>query len=169
MRTSKITQIALLISFALIIHVLEAQIPPIVPVPGVKLGLSNIITVLALYLLKKREAVVVVLLRVFMSSVFSGSLSAFLYAMSGSLLSLCVMLPLSSVLPAKYMFLLSVLGAAAHNLGQILAAILITRIPYLIMYLPVLVLSGCIAGLFTGLSAALVFDRLHKARIKKQN
>ena len=93
MRTSKITQIALLISFALIIHVLEAQIPPIVPVPGVKLGLSNIITVLALYLLKKREAVVVVLLRVIMSSAFSGSLSAFLYAASGSLMSLCVMLP----------------------------------------------------------------------------
>ena len=169
MKTKKITQIALLVSIALIIHVVEAQIPPIVPVPGVKLGLSNIITVLALYLLKKREAVLVVLLRVILSSMFSGSFSSFLYSAAGSVLSLCVMLPLSSALPAKFMYLLSILGAAVHNLGQILVAMLVTQTPGLIMYLPVLILSGCIAGLFTGLCATAVFDRLNKARAKKRD
>ncbi len=168
MKIKKLTQIALLVCIALIIHVLESQIPPLVPVPGVKLGLCNTITVLALYLLTKRGAVTVVFLRVILSSIFSGSVSAFLYATAGSFLSLCVMLPLSSLLPARHMYLLSILGAAVHNLGQILTAILITNTYGLISYLPVLTVSGCIAGLFTGLCAAAVFDRLQKIQNRKQ-
>ncbi len=164
MKTQKITKIALLTGIALIIHVLEAQLPPLVPVPGIKLGLSNIITVLALYLLDKRDAVIVAALRVTLSSIFGGSMSAFAYSLAGAALSLALMLPLSSRLPAKYMYLLSILGAALHNLGQILTAILITQTPGLILYLPTLILSGCIAGLFTGLCACAVYDRLQKTK-----
>lgn len=166
MKTNKLTQIAILTCIALIIHIVEAQLPPLVPIPGVKMGLANAITVLALYLLKKREAVLVVALRVVLGSIFSGSMSSFLYSLSGSCLSLCIMLPLSSALPAKYMYLLSVLGAAAHNFGQILAAVLITQTPGLFMYLPVLILSGCIVGLFTGICAKVVYERL--INMKKQ-
>ena len=166
MKTNKLMQIAILTCIALIIHIVEAQLPPLVPIPGVKMGLANAITVLALYLLKKREAVLVVALRVVLGSIFSGSMSSFLYSLSGSCLSLCIMLPLSSALPAKYMYLLSVLGAAAHNFGQILAAVLIAQTPGLFMYLPVLILSGCIAGLFTGICAKVVYERL--INIKKQ-
>ena len=166
MKTNKLTQIAILTCIALIIHIVEAQLPPLVPIPGVKMGLANAITVLALYLLKKREAVLVVALRVVLGSIFSGSMSSFLYSLSGSCLSLCIMLPLSSALPARYMYLLSVLGAAAHNFGQILTAVLIAQTPGLFMYLPVLILSGCIAGLFTGICAKAVYERLKN--MKKQ-
>ena len=167
MNVKKIAEIALLTAIALIIHVLETQIPPLVPIPGIKPGLSNIITVFALYRLKKHEAVMVVALRVLLGSMFGGSLSALMYSAAGSALSFCVMLPLSFKLSPKYMFLLSVLGAVAHNLGQILMAILVTRTPSLIMYLPLLTVSGCIAGLFTGLCAAVLYDRLSKYEKKK--
>lgn len=166
MNTKKLTQIALMTGVALIIHVLESLLPPLVPVPGVKIGLSNAVTVLALYLLKKREAVLIVFLRVLLGSIFSGTMTSFLYSLTGSILSLCVMLPLCAKLPAKFMFLLSILGAVAHNFGQILTAVLITQTPGLFMYLSILILSGCIAGFFTGICAAVVFDRLDK--IKKQ-
>ena len=167
MKTRRITEIALFTAVALIIHVLEAQIPPLVPIPGIKPGLSNIITVFALYRLKKRDAVTIVALRVLLGSMFGGSLSALMYSAAGSVLSLCVMLPLSYKLPPKYMFLMSVLGAVCHNLGQILTAMLVTQTPSLIMYLPVLVLSACISGLFTGLCDTVLYDRLSKYDKKK--
>ena len=168
MKTKRLTLMALMTAIALIIHVLEAQIPPIVPIPGIKLGLSNIVTVLALYLLKKPEAIAVVCLRVILGSIFGGGFSALLYSAAGSVLCLCVMLPLSIKIPPQYMYLLSILGAAAHNLGQILMAIVITKTPGLIVYLPVLILSGCITGLFTGLCATVLYDRLNKLKIRRR-
>ena len=166
MNTKRITEIALLSCAALMIHVLEGFIPPVVPIPGVKLGLSNIITGLALYRLQNRGAVLVVLCRVLLGCAFAGSLSALVYALSGSALSLLVMMPLRKGIPPKYMSVLSVAGALAHNTGQILVACVITHTPMLLAaYLPVLLLCGGAAGLFTGLCATFVFDRLRKAGI----
>ena len=162
MKTNRITKTALLTGIALIIHVLEAQLPPIVPVPGVKLGLANVVTLLSLYMLSPRETVLVVACRLLLGSFFSGGWSQLMYAAAGSLLSLCVMIPLCRITPPKYMFLPSVLSAAAHNLGQLMVAVLVTCTPALFMYLPILTVSGCAAGLFTGLCAAAVYDRFSK-------
>ena len=160
MNTKRITEMALLTAVGLIIHVIESFIQQLIPVPGVKPGLANIVTLLALYRLPKREALLVIAARVILSSIFGGGLLTFIYSFSGCLMSIAVMLPLTRVIRPRYMFLPSVLGAAAHNAGQIIAAIIINRLPSLAAYLPVLVLTGCIAGLFTGLAAGFVHSRL---------
>ena len=160
MSAKKLTRLALLTAAALIIHTLEALLPPLTPVPGIKLGLANIVTLFTLYWVGPWEAVLVTLARVLLGSMFGGSASALIYSLAGSALSLSAMLPLKKIVPPKYMFLPGILGAAAHNLGQILAAVAVTRTPGLFMYLPVLIFSGCLAGLFTGLAAGAVYLRL---------
>ncbi len=166
MNTKKLAEIALLTATALIIHALESLIPPVVPIPGVKLGLSNVITVFALYRLKRREAALVVLARILLSSAFAGSLSSLIYSAAGSALSLAVMLPLKRGIPPKYMCVLSALGAVAHNLGQLCAAYFVTETPALVFaFLPALTVSAIISGLFTGLCAAFVYSRLESAKL----
>lgn len=167
MSARKLTRLALLTAIALIIHTLEALVPPLVPIPGIKLGLANIVTLYTLYRLGPWEAVTVTLARVLLGSVFGGGVSALIYSLAGSALSLAAMLPLKKIIPPKYMFLPGILGAAAHNLGQILAAVTVTRTPGLFMYLPVLIFSGCIAGLFTGLAAGAAYIRLKKGKTDK--
>ncbi|MBR7040765.1 MAG: Gx transporter family protein [Clostridia bacterium] len=164
MSTKKLTRLALLTAAALIIHTLEALLPPLVPIPGIKLGLANIITLFVLYRFGAWEAVAVTLARVLLGSMFGGSVSALIYSLAGSALSLSAMLPLKKIIPPKYMFLPGILGAAAHNLGQILAAVAVTRTPGLFMYLPVLIFSGCVAGLFTGLATGTAYLRLQKGK-----
>lgn len=164
MSTKKLTRLALLTAAALIIHTLEALLPPLVPIPGIKLGLANIITLFVLYRFGAWEALAVTLARVLLVSMFGGSVSALIYSLAGSALSLSAMLPLKKIIPPKYMFLPGILGAAAHNLGQILAAVAVTRTPGLFMYLPVLIFSGCLAGLFTGLAAGAAYLRLQKGK-----
>ena len=132
MKTKKLTTMALLTCAALMIHYLESLLPQLVPIPGVKPGLANIITLLALYMLSPRDAIMVAAARLILGAFIGGSLSALMYALAGSAVSLIVMLPLSRILPPKYMYLASILGAAGHNLGQIALAALILDLQYFI-------------------------------------
>lgn len=167
MNTKKLTEMALLTGIALALHWLESLLPPLVPVPGVRIGLANIITLMALYRLRLRDAVLVVIARVILGSIFGGSMSALLYSAAGCAVSLIVMIPLSRVIPSEAMVFPAILGAAGHNLGQISAAIAVTRTPGLIAYLPVLLLSGCIAGAFTGLCASFTVKRLNNKQMPR--
>ncbi len=160
MNTKKLTRMALLTVIALTIFVAEAQIPPIVPIPGVKLGLANIVTVWAVFLLGPGEAALILLVRVILGSLITGQMMALMYSLAGGAMCLCVMLPLRKILTEKQIWVCSVLGAIAHNIGQILVAIAITRTPSLIVYLPVLLVSGVLTGLFTGICAQLLIRRL---------
>lgn len=159
MKTRRMTELALMTALALIIFVIELQIPNLVPIPGVKLGLANIITVYAVYRYRPHEAAIILLSRVVLGSLFGGQIISLLYSLAGGTLCLCGMLVLKRILPGRYIWLCSVLGAVLHNVGQITAAILITRTPGLILYFPVLLLTGCIAGLFTGLCAQYMVKR----------
>ena len=118
-------QLALLTALALIIFVVELQIPNPFPIPGVKLGLANIITVYAVYHYRAREVFLVVLIRILLGAVFSGNMAAMLYSLAGGMLCLVGMLPLKRLLSEKYLWVLSVLGAVFHIIGQIAAACLI--------------------------------------------
>ena len=158
--TKRITRAALLTGLALIIFVLEAQLPPLVPVPGVKLGLANIITVYAMFRLGPKDTLAILLARIFLGSVFAGAVSAMLFSLSGGLLCYLAMLPLRRILTDGQIWVCGVIGAMCHNAGQLLAAIAVYRTPGLAVYLPVLLLSGIAAGLLTGLSAQLVVRRL---------
>lgn len=163
MKTKRLTELSLLTAMALIIFIVELRLPDLSAIPGVKLGLANIITVYAVYRYSAKETLLIVLTRVILGSLFGGNVSAILYSMSGALLCLAGMLALRRVIPAEYMWLCSILGAVFHNTGQILMAVLMTGTIAVLGYYPVLIVSGCITGLFTGVCAQLVLTRL-KAR-----
>lgn len=152
--------LALLTATALVMFVIELQIPAPLPVPGVKLGLSNVVTVCVLFLFGRGEALAVLLARVLLGAVVTGRVGALPYSLAGGLLSLLVLLPLKPLFSETQIWIASVIGGLFHNLGQLCVAAAVTRTPALFAYLPVLLLSGMAAGLFTGLCAQLVYGRL---------
>ncbi|MGE5630252.1 MAG: Gx transporter family protein [Caulobacteraceae bacterium] len=150
-KTKKMVVLGILVSQALILNIIERMIPVPVPVPGIKLGLANAISLVAIMLFGTKEALVVVILRTFLGSVFGGGISAFIYSLIGGLVSTLAMAFMykwfrnTFSLPA-----ISVVGAVFHNIGQITVASLIISNAKLFYYLPVLVISAVITGLFIG-------------------
>lgn len=161
--SKRIARMGLLTALALIIFTIEAQIPPPVPIPGIKLGLANIITVYAMFALSPKDTLLILMCRILLGSVFTGQLMSLFYSLSGGILCYIAMLIMRRIVTDKQIWVCSVIGAMAHNIGQIIAAILIAQTPQLILYLPVLMFSGIIAGLFTGLCAQFVVGRLKKS------
>lgn len=159
MKARKLTVMALLTAVALGIFMLEAQIPPLVPIPGVKLGLSNIVTVFAVFALGWKEGAGILFTRIFLGAVFSGGFSTIFYSAGGGLLAILATILLKPVLNQKQIWVAGCLGAVAHGIGQIIVAVWISETPALLIYLPVLILSGVITGLFTGLCAQLLVLR----------
>ena len=147
----RLTRAALLTAIALTIFLAEAQLPPPVPIPGIKLGLANIVTVYAMFVLGPRDTLLILLSRIFLGAVFSGQMMTLLYSLGGGLLSYLGQLWVSSPL-----------SAVCHNLGQLLAAAAIAKSWVVLVYLPYLVLAGLITGTLTGLCAQLVVGRLSR-------
>ena len=160
MRTKKIAELSMLTAVSLIIFVIELRFPDLSAIPGVKLGLANIITVYAVYRYPGKEVMLIVLSRVILGALFCGNFSVIIYSLSGAVMCLCGMLLLKKIIPESYMWLCSICGALFHNTGQIIAAIIVTRSAAVLVNYPILIISGCIAGLFTGISAGLVLKRL---------
>ena len=157
--TKKLVFMALLTAIALTIFVLEAQIPPLTPIPGIKLGLANIVTIYAVFTLGPSPAAMILLSRIILGSLFSGGMTIF-YSIAGGLCCYLVMLVMRKLVTEKQIWVCSVLGAAAHNLGQITVAVFITQTPSVVAYLPILLVSGILTGLFTGLCAQFLLQRL---------
>ena len=164
MKAKRIAQLGMLTAAALIIFVVESQIPNPFPIPGIKLGLANIITVYAVYRYKPYEAAMILTVRLVLGSIFGGNISALIYSAAGGYLCLLGMLLLKKVIDEKHIWAASVLGAVLHNTGQMAAALLIMRTPQLLVYYPFLLVSGCLAGAFTGLCAQFVIQRIDKAK-----
>ena len=164
-KVRRLTELAVLTAVALIIFVVELQIPNPFPIPGIKLGLANIITVYAVYHYRAHEVAAVVTVRLLLGAVFSGNLPALLYSAAGAFLCLIGMLLLRRVIDERHLWMASVFGAVLHNTGQMIAALLLLQTPQLMLYYPFLLASGCLAGAFTGIAAQLVNARLN--RIKK--
>ena len=162
-KVRKLTELAVLTAVSLIIFVIELQIPNPFPIPGIKLGLANIITVYAVYHYKAHEVAAMVAVRLLLGAVFSGNFMALIYSASGAFLCLVGMLLLRRFIDEKHLWLASVFGALLHNTGQMAAALLVMQTPSLLLYYPFLVVSGCLAGLFTGLCAQMILPRLKKA------
>lgn len=165
-KTKRLAFMALLTAMALTIFVIEAQIPAPVPVHGVKLGLSNVITLTAMLLLGRKEAGVVLILRIIMSPMFTGSFAALIYSISGGLLAYITMCLLIGLFPEKLVWVVSAVAAVAHNAGQLIAAALVVKTPRLLYYAPVLAASGIITGVFTGVAAMYLVRAVRKI-IKK--
>lgn len=158
--TKQLTTMALLTAMALAIHVAEAQIPPLVAIPGVKLGLANIITVYAAFSIGGGAAAMILIARILLGSMFGGGVMSLIYSLAGGVLCLLVTLLLRRVLTKKQIWVAGVAGAIAHNIGQILAAVVVTGTPSIVSYLPILLVSGVITGLFTGFAAQAVVNRI---------
>ena len=162
MKTKKLTVLALLSAIALTIFVLEAQIPPPVPIPGVKLGLANIVTVFTVFAFRGRDGAAVLAVRVFLGAVFAGNFSTIFYSAAGGILAIAVTIGLKRVLTENQLWVAGVLGAIAHSIGQMLMAIALTGTPGLVTYLPVMLVCSIITGIFTGLCAQFVLKRGEK-------
>ncbi len=165
--TRRLTLTALLAAAALGIFALEAQLPAPVPIPGVKLGLANAVTLFAMRALGRKEAGAVLTVRVLLGALFAASPSTLLYSACGGLLAYAAMCLLTAVIPEKRLWAVSALAAVAHNAGQLLACLLVVRTPGVLAYGPILAVSGIITGVFTGLCAQYLLQRLRKTGLIK--
>ena len=158
----RITRLSLLTAIALTIFLAEAQIPALTAVPGVKLGLANIVTVYAMFALGSGDALLVLSARVFLGAVFSGQPMTLIYSAAGGLLSWCVLCLLGRLLTERQIWLASPVAAIFHNIGQLLAAAAVLRSWSVLAWLPYLVIAGVLAGLFTGIAAQALLRRLER-------
>lgn len=161
MKTKRLVLTAMLTGIALVIFIIELQIPLPVSIPGIKLGLANIVTLFALAALGRREAFLVMILRITLGCIFSGGVSTLIYSLSGGLCCYVVMCAAYKLLKNDLIWAVSALGGAAHNVGQIAAARFIMGTNGVFLYLPVLVVSGIMTGIFTGLCAYYVLKNRH--------
>lgn len=167
MSAKRITQLAMLTTISLIIFIIELRIPNLVPIPGVKLGLANIVTVYAMYHCTAKETMMIVFTRILLGSIFGGNISAIFYSLGETLLCLAGMLLFRRVIDEKYIWICSILGAVLHNTGQIAVAALMMKTTAVISYLPFLLVSGCIAGAFTGVCAQTLICKTNWNRVSK--
>ena len=159
MKTRTVALTGLLIALALVLSYLESLVPLSFAVPGIKLGLPNLVIVFALYRLRPATAAAISLLRVALVALLFGSALSLAYSAAGAVLSFAVMLLLKR--GGRFGCTgVSVAGAVAHNLAQIAAAALLLETPSLAWYFPVLCVSGTAAGVCIGLLAALLVKRI---------
>ena len=166
--TKQLTLCALLTAMALALSCLENLFPLslAIPVPGVKLGLANIVTVFALYALGPGQAFLILLARCFLGALFAGNMNAFLFSLLGALSAMGVMILLSRRRGLS-IYGVSAGGAAAHNCGQIAAAMLTLGSSAPLYYLPVLLAVSLLTGGLTGLASACLFQGLRHTDLMK--
>jgi heptaprenyl diphosphate synthase len=167
-KTKVISQSAVLIALALALSYTERFIPLqlVIPLPGVKLGLANIVTLVSLYLLGWKRTLPIVVIRCFLGALF-GSLTGLAFSLTGGLISLAVM-ALCKKIPVFSIYGVSILGAAAHNIGQILAAMALMASVYVGAYLPYLLFIAICTGLATGAACSGVLRTLKTVPISKE-
>jgi heptaprenyl diphosphate synthase len=164
MKAKNIAAFGVYVALAMIFSYIELQIPPLVAIPGIKLGLPNVVIIIALYKFGWKEAIVINVLRVLLVSVLFGTVLSLLYSVAGAILSLFVMI----ILKKSKIFstvLVSVFGAISHNIGQITVAIFVLETSELLYYLPVLIITGTISGVLLGLIGATIVKKLDNIKI----
>ncbi len=160
MNIKKISFISIFTTLALIMSYIEMQIPTFIMIPGVKLGLANIVIVVVLYKYGLKESVIINLLRIAIINTLFGSVISFIYAFIGGFLSLFMMFLLKICNKFSYVFV-SIMGGISHNIGQIIVAVIITNTKEILYYLPVLILFGIISGVIIGIISAVILKKIH--------
>lgn len=160
MKTNRLALMAMAIALAMILSYVESQIPAFVAIPGIKMGLPNILVVFVLYKLGWKDALAISLVRVFLVAVLFGSVLSLAYSFAGAAISFAAMLAMKK----SGLFstvAVSVAGGVLHNAAQIGVACLVMETNLITYYLPFLVLSGTIAGVVIGLASALMVKRVN--------
>ena len=168
LNTKQLTLCGVLTTLALALSVAENQIPLslAIPLPGIKLGLANIVTVFALYALGPGQAFLILLARCILGAVFAGNMNALLFSLLGGVTAMGVMILLSRWRRLS-LYGVSVGGAAAHSCGQVFAAVLSLGSTAPLYYLPVLLGVSLFTGALTGLVAACLFRALAHTNLMK--
>ena len=157
--TKRITYTGMFVAIAMVFSYLESMIPVNIAIPGIKLGLANMVTIVVMYRLRIADAWIVSLVRVMLSSLLFGNMAIMIYSMAGAVLSLLVM----SLCSKKDLFGLlgtSILGGVSHNAGQIVMAAFLMKSGNIMLYISVLCISGTIAGVCIGLAGAVLVRKL---------
>lgn len=165
-KAKKIAFCAVMIALALALSYAERFIPLqlVIPLPGIKLGLANVVTLVALYRLRSRYAFAILIPRCILGAVFGGGITGLLFSLTGGLLALLTM-TLAKKTPLFSVYGVSVLGAAAHNVGQILAAMVLLRSVYVGAYLPWLLIAAVVTGILTGAAGSGILHALSYATV----
>ncbi|MCR5098877.1 MAG: Gx transporter family protein [Lachnospiraceae bacterium] len=159
MDAKRVATYGMLIALAMVLSFLESLLPAFVAIPGVKLGLTNLVVMVALFRMKPYDAVIINVIRILLVGFTFGNAFSIIYSLAGGLLSFAVMW----VLFKSKRFSSPGVGAAggvAHNIGQLLVAAVVLRTTGVVFYLPVLLISGLIAGVAIGVISGLVVKRL---------
>lgn len=161
-RIRRLVTLSLLACVSLVIFAVEAAVPPIVPIPGVKPGLANVVTLFLILAADKRAAASVLIVRIILSAVFAGQAVSLMYSFAGGLLAFAAMCAVSALLNGKPVWFISAVGGVFHNIGQLCAACVIMSGAVLV-YLPHLVISGVVTGVVTGLLTRIIINKLQRS------
>ncbi len=161
MKTRKIAYLGLLIALAFVFSYIEFLIPVNIGIPGAKLGLANLVIIVALYTLNEKDAFLLSIIRIVLVGFTFANLASMLYSFAGGILSFLAML-LAKRTNKLSMTGVSVIGGVFHNVGQIIMAIFVVKTMSLVYYLPVLIVSGLAAGVAIGILGAMVTKRIKK-------
>ena len=159
MNAKRVAMYGMMVALAMVLSFLESMLPAFVAVPGVKLGLTNLVVMVALYRMHPSDALVINIVRIVLVGLTFGNAFSIAYSIAGGVLSFMVMY----ILYRSDRFSALGVGAAggvAHNIGQIIVAMIVMRTTGVAYYLPVLIISGLIAGVVIGLISGMVVKRL---------
>ena len=164
-KTKKIAILGVITSIALVLSYLESILPPIyAAIPGIKVGLPNIVIIFILYKYGLKEAVTVSALRVFIVALLFGNVMTLAYSLAGAMLSIFAMVLLKKL--DKFSAVgVSIVGGVAHNLGQILVAVALLNSTVIGYYMIVLTITGTLAGVFVGLAGSLLIKRMNHIKL----
>ncbi len=164
MKTKKVAMLGLSIALAMIMSYIEVLVPISFAVPGIKMGLANIVIIFVLYKIGTKEAILVSLIRVFLVSLLFSNVMAMWYSLAGAVLSLGIMWILKKT--DKFSVVgVSIAGGIMHNVGQIIMAVIVLGTEQIALYLPVLVITGTVTGVVIGIVSGLVINRFKKIRL----
>lgn len=161
MKTKKVAFLGLSIALAMILSFVESQIPALIAIPGMKVGLPNLAIVFLLYRIGWKESVIVSIIRVLLVSMLFGNVQSMLFSIAGAVLSLTGMILLKKTNWFSCITV-SIVGGILHNVGQIIAAVLWTQTAQIVFYLPFLLISGIVAGAIIGLVSGMLVKRSEK-------
>nr|WP_298056113.1 Gx transporter family protein [uncultured Lachnoanaerobaculum sp.] len=160
----QITTMGMLVALAMVLGFVETLIPINLGIPGMKLGLANIVVVIALFLFDVKTAVVVSILRIILIAMTFGNMSMMFYSIAGASLSLLSMITVSKI-KSFSLISVSIIGGIMHNVGQIICAAFVVRTNGVFTYLPVLIIAGLVSGALIGIVAGLILVRLTNVKI----
>ncbi len=155
----RITRIALLTALSLILFILEGFLPLPLPVPGAKLGLAAIVTLIALYTMSTRDAALMLTLRIVLASAFGGGLAPMLYSLAGGAASFAAMALLKRCTQFSIVGI-SAAGGFLHNMAQLLVAAAVLETTALFVYAPVLGIVGILTGILIGIAAQIILQKI---------